>query len=328
MRKFVLFTAASALLALGLASPAKADTTLTWDPDGSGPLAPVQVALIDPAPGDGISLDLSANSPVVGSTHTFLFQANLSVATNGVTNVIDNCSFGDSCYTFTAVVDETLTSILGNTFNFSLSTAPNANNVFDIYAYTPGLPADSLSGTGFSTGTKILEGQFLNDGSFSGSFSVTQPVTTGPLDKFGTNNYPAITTATGNGSFSGNIGNFTDISSAYFPLGIPGNFFFQASSELNTPFTAVDPSACFFFFTSPTASQQCTTGVGQQGATLASVGTQNGVNGSNTMLQTDANISIVGPSVVPEPATLTLLGMGLLGSAAARRRQLKKKASK
>ena len=44
------------------------------------------------------------------------------------------------------------------------------------------------------------------------------------------------------------------------------------------------------------------------------------------MAESDAStvFNVTSPSGVPEPATLTLLGLGLAGSAAARRRQMRK----
>ena len=57
------------------------------------------------------------------------------------------------------------------------------------------------------------------------------------------------------------------------------------------------------------------------------------INGTGSFIQAESDASSVfqlgAQEVIPEPATLTLLGFGLFGAAAARRRQMKaSKASK
>jgi len=73
------------------------------------------------------------------------------------------------------------------------------------------------------------------------------------------------------------------------------------------PFRGVDPTGLFWN--------------GEVG--VPSVGPINGTT-PRIMVQSDAD-STFQVQVIPEPATLTLLGIGLAGSAIARRRQLKKR---
>jgi hypothetical protein len=221
-----------------------------------------------------------------------------------------------------------LTAINGQSFAFNLG---GGTNFFQIYADAPGDtgPGDSLSGQNFAgVGTTLVGKTLVVSGTFTssnGSFAVTDPAQV-PLDSFGLNNYGGITTATGNGSTQGVIA-ITFANPAYFPLGTPNQLRFDTSTAVLVPFNEVNPSACFWFFNDPNTGD-CGAAGGTLGANVASIGTQNGLNGTNTLLQTDANLafeSSLGQSPVPEPATLTLMGLGLLGSAAVRRRQLRNK---
>ena len=81
-----------------------------------------------------------------------------------------------------------------------------------------------------------------------------------------------------------------------------------------TPFITADPSALF--------NSNAVVDGDIQG--VSSVGATNGFSGPNTILEADANTSFT-VQQVPEPATLMLFGMGLLGIAVQRRRGHNKK---
>jgi len=320
---------ASLTLALALAGPTQA-ATIVMDPDGSaGAYSPVAIDLLDVNAGSGIALGLT-NASSVGQSSTFLFQANVAAGYFGPTQDLQfSANFaGADSFTIVAAVTEVIAIKTANSFTFALN--PAGPNFFQIWA--DGAPGsgngNNQTGANFSGGTRtlILEGTFLNNGTFSSSF-VADPLSNSQhLDQFGCTEGVDCTgplTRAGDGSFGGDVGNFTTVNLNYFPLGLP-TVRFQASTELHIPFKQVDPTACFFFFNDP-ATGDCTAGVGTQG--VSSVGATNGVDGPNTMLQLDPNISFTNQAqtVVPEPATMTLFGLGLASAAAARRRRQAKK---
>jgi len=313
---------------LVFASSARADY-VTFDPDGPGGLAPIQINLLDPAPGNVLSIGAGgASNPTVGSSVEALFQANISVADDtAVSGVSWSSGQGGVYYTVVAGIPATIESItpigaLGNSvvqFDISGGTpaAPTANNFFYIYETTnPALLTNNdLNGTCFTCGTLVLSGVFIDDNSFSNSFTTNIPNSGGALDQFGVDNYSGVTSIAGTGGLNAHI-QVTYADPLYFTnvLGTRLDLI-TAQTQSNAPFTNADPSGCF--------SRNGITSCNYGGAGDANVGTVNG-EGLDVILESDASFGFrVIQAQVPEPATLTLLGLGLAGAAARRRRARK-----
>lgn len=328
MSKYLMVVTASAAVAVGSATRAQAATIpITMDPNGTSGAHSVSIDTFDLKEGNGIALGLTGGS-AVGAAGTFLFQANLNTATLGGVTQFASGLGGAQNFTFVAGISETIKSNTAGalTFNFN----PAGTNFFDIYA-NPTSGGNNLTGNCFAneTGcgsTLILSGTFLNNGSFSSGFVVNQcaggpgGACTGNFDNFDVPDPYGIQTVTGNGSFQGDVGNFTSIDAAFFPAGLPSTLLFDATSQQSLPYDNVSPSECFSAngLVGGHTGAVCTNQNGE-----SSVGAINGLSGPNTMLQTHAGMSFVSP--VPEPATLSLLGLGLLAGAGRLRKRFGRK---
>ncbi len=316
MKKLIL---ASLLASATFAAQA---TTIAFDPTGNagGTGGAINITTFDWSPGNALAIGALSNPNPNASTQT-VAQAQLGVFKNADTNQSYLPPTGQ--FTFQTSFYEFSSGIGGTTTQFTLD--PSKPSVFSMY-YNPTAVASEISGAGYSAGTLIYSGTLTSVLGQFVDFSRLNPTGFPPvlLDGLNSDNQNGVRTHVGNGNNT-LVAQTTFIDKNFFLTNIDVMTVIMSlfdASALNTPFLQTNPSDQVVGktpFYSTTASGQRINGLICNGVEAVGGTSELGAAGQTCdfHFQADASSSFN----IPEPATLGLLGFGLLGAGVFRRRR-------
>jgi hypothetical protein len=292
----------AAAIGLTFAASAASATTFTLKDGSGGTIVNNATSLDWNERGSGVAIGAGPFSDStllpVGSRFNFLYQANLASVSGDPTALIkglDNTSNGNidpgSAFEFTIVakLSEVVTGsgVVGgkNTAFFGLGGGVNDNKVA-IY-YDTKMNANTTAGTGFADGTMIALLSIVADGTTS-NFSTLPGTGTGQ----GSARIHAVVD-TANGDFI-NAAFLDGVEDLLFGINFESNLNFPSGTSSTSNFFAGSQSALF----NPYA-----------------------VSGNDIIFKVDGANTFTN---VPEPGSMMLMGLGMLGLVGAARRKSKK----